>query len=230
VVPPVVAAPDTAPLRDALAEARSRLDIVTQNRAAEQARVQQLDQELQNQKALYAGVLKEREQIQNSGQTRLAEAQRQLTAMSSRLEMLERQNSEYRLTLARQQKELDQNLRMVSFLSSPSLRVMKLQATDKGGEAAGQAFVEEGQKLVFNAARLPALSAGRAYQLWVIRGHAPAIVSAGVFSPDASGRGTVQFEDPSLLRDIRALAVTEEPKGGSTKPTGHKMLIGSSKS
>jgi hypothetical protein len=51
-----------------------------------------------------------------------------------------------------------------------------------------------------------------------------------VFSPDASGRGTVQFEDPSLLRDIRALAVTEEPKSGSAKPTGHKMLIGSSKS
>jgi len=49
----------TSRCRDALAEAQARLDAATQSLAAEQARARQLDQELQNQKALYAGALKE---------------------------------------------------------------------------------------------------------------------------------------------------------------------------
>ena len=58
----------------------------------------------------------------------------------------------------------------------------------------------------------PGLQPGRAYQLWLMRGKSPGIVSAGVFGGD---RMSIELTDASLLQDIRGLAVTEEPKGGS---------------
>lgn len=232
------ASPDAAvpALRQALADAQLKLETAAKSLAAEQARSQQIEQELQNQRTLYAGVVKERDNLratataQGGDRVKLAEAQRQAGLLMTRIETLERQNSEYRVTMARQQKELEQNLRVVSFLSSPSLRVLKMLPTDKGGSAVGQAYVEDGQKLMFTAAGMPALAPGRSYQLWLIRGRAPAIVSAGVFTTDASGRGSVEFADPSMLRDVRGLSVTEEPVGGSPRPTGHKMLIAAGKS
>jgi anti-sigma-K factor RskA len=63
----------------------------------------------------------------------------------------------------------------------------------------------------------------------MIRSSGPAIVSAGVFR--ASDR-KVEFQvaDASLLNSLTSLSVTDEPSGGSPKPTGHKVLIGTAKS
>ena len=53
-------------------------------------------------------------------------------------------------------------------------------------------------------------------------------LSGGLF-PGGGQQRIVEFRDAQLAADITALAVTDEPAGGSTLPTGHKFLIGSSR-
>jgi len=89
----------------------------------------------------------------------------------------------------------------------------------------GKAFYHSRKGLVFYAANLPALAAGRTYQLWLV----PAAgnpLSAGIFPVDASGNGAVLL--PALPAGVaaKAFAVTVEPEGGVPQPTGPKVLVG----
>ena len=111
--------------------------------------------------------------------------------------------------------------------SEPSLRVIRLRGTEKGQSAEGHALLAEGSQMVFYGTRLPALPANRTYQLWLVRSAGPAIASAGTFNPDAANRATLQFRNAALLSGVTALAITDEPAGGSAQPTGHKWMIGS---
>ena len=60
---------------------------------------------------------------------------------------------------------------------------------------------------------LPAPPRGRAYQLWVLTAQ-PAPISAGMLTPDASGRVNARFDTPPDLPRPVAMAVTLEPEGG----------------
>ena len=84
--------------------------------------------------------------------------------------------------------------------------------------------------MLFFANDLPALPGGRVYQLWLIRDKSPAIVSAGVFEAEATMSAQVEFAQGDLVQGITAIAVTDEPVGGSASPTGHKLLAGLVKS
>jgi anti-sigma-K factor RskA len=80
--------------------------------------------------------------------------------------------------------------------------------------------------VVFAATRLPALPAGKTYQLWFVPANA-APISAGLIAPDAQGAATVHFATPAgTPARIAALAVTLEPAGGVPAPTGDKYLVG----
>ena len=72
--------------------------------------------------------------------------------------------------------------------------------------------------------RLPALPAGKVYQLWVVTAQAP--VSAGLLRPDPDGRASLTVATPRDLATPVAMAVTIEPDGGVPAPTGEKFLIG----
>ncbi len=80
-------------------------------------------------------------------------------------------------------------------------------------------------RLLFYAANLPALPAGRAYELWLIPTEGGPI-NAGVFQPDPKGNGQVLL--PPLEPGVKpkAFAVTVEPAGGVPKPTGAMVLVG----
>jgi hypothetical protein len=71
------------------------------------------------------------------------------------------------------------------------------------------------------AHNMPALKAGRTYQLWLVTPTAK--ISAGTFDPqngDAVVRATYALAPSSL----EALAVTEEPAGGMPQPTGEPVV------
>jgi anti-sigma-K factor RskA len=72
---------------------------------------------------------------------------------------------------------------------------------------------------------LPLLDAGRQYQLWLIRGAERR--SAGVFSVDAEGYGSLLLAVPTDFRDFRGLGISVEPAGGSPAPTGPRVMAGS---
>jgi len=91
--------------------------------------------------------------------------------------------------------------------------------------ASARAFWSRSRGMVFTAADLPPLPAGRVYQLWVITAQ-PAPLSAGLLTPDARGSVDVTFNTPPDIPQPVALAVTIEPAGGMPAPTGDKYLIG----
>jgi anti-sigma-K factor RskA len=144
-----------------------------------------------------------------------------------RIAELERQVAQYRVLLEAERKRADQTLLLASMVSDPSLRVVKLRATEKNRAIEGHALIAGNSRMVFYASQLPALPANRVYQLWLIRSNGQAIASAGIFTPDSSNRGAVQLRDPALLSGVTTMAVTDEPAGGSAQPTGHKWLVGS---
>ncbi len=60
------------------------------------------------------------------------------------------------------------------------------------------------------------------YQLWLIKDGKR--TNGGVFSVNTSGYGWLRVESQTSLLDFTSFGVTVEPKGGSTSPTGAKVL------
>jgi anti-sigma-K factor RskA len=71
---------------------------------------------------------------------------------------------------------------------------------------------------------LPALEAGKQYQLWLIRNGQRA--SGGVFSVAPDGYGMMVVQSSRPLTDYSSFGITIEPAGGSPGPTGKKVLGG----
>ena len=71
---------------------------------------------------------------------------------------------------------------------------------------------------------LPRLDSAHRYQLWLTRGTERR--SAGVFSVDTQGYGSLLLAVPADFRDFRGMEVSLEPAGGSIKPTGASLLTG----
>src|SRR5581483_11307477 len=93
-----------------------------------------------------------------------------------------------------------------------------------GPGATAHVVMQAGSKAMFYAFHLPPLPAGRTYQLWLIRGRNPQIVSGGIFHGDKEGNAVVQYSDANMLKDVRQFAVTDEPDGGSKGPTGKQFF------
>ena len=157
----------------------------------------------------------------------VSEEQRLLGAAQTRTQQLERDLVQYKALLATARQRLESPSQAASVLADPNLKLVRLRATVRGSDIEGHALLASGSQVIFYGSQLPALPAGRAYQLWLIRGTAPAIVSAGVFQPNAQNRAIVKFESSVLTSGVTAIAVTDEPESGSVSPTGHKLLIGS---
>jgi anti-sigma-K factor RskA len=113
----------------------------------------------------------------------------------------------------------------LAVLMAPDLDRVDLAGQPRAPRAAGRAFWSRSRGLVFAAASLPALPAGRIYQLWVVTASNQAI-SAGLVRPDASGSVTTWFDTPVDMPAPAAMAVTIEPDGGVPAPTGDKYLLG----
>lgn len=115
----------------------------------------------------------------------------------------------------------------VAILTAPDLRTIALAGADTGAGAQGRAYWSLREGLLIVADRLPPPPEGRTYQVWVIEGSAPAPISAGLLQAEG-GRGMLLVP---ALRGVASgaitVAVTDEPRGGLSAPTGNKHLIGS---
>jgi anti-sigma-K factor RskA len=90
--------------------------------------------------------------------------------------------------------------------------------------ATGRVVWSPTRGLAFTAANLPALPAGRVYQLWAVT--TPAPVGVALVSPDAGGQADALTTVPAGVQPA-AFALTIEPAGGSPGPTGAMYLLGS---
>ena len=103
---------------------------------------------------------------------------------------------------------------MARVMADPS-RVQSDGIATAGGSAT---VVAASGQAVFSADRLPALSPGRVYQLWLI--DAAGVHSAGVLELQ-NGSGQELVDD---VQRGSSLAVSVEPEGGSKQPTTQPIL------
>ncbi len=111
-----------------------------------------------------------------------------------------------------------------AILSADDLRRVDLVGQPGAPQAVARAFWSRQRGLVLTTTRLPALPAGRTYQLWVLTAGAP--ISAGVFRHDDAGGSSTLFDTPVSLPTPDGMAVSIEPEGGVPAPTGDIVLMG----
>lgn len=110
-----------------------------------------------------------------------------------------------------------------SFLTSPNMVTLNVQATAAGSQTHGRLFLSrDSQHALLVVDDLPPLPAGQVYQLWLIRDGERD--SGGIFTVDEQGYGVLLVEAPHPIRMYQAIGVTNEPPGGSPGPTGTKWL------
>jgi anti-sigma-K factor RskA len=114
----------------------------------------------------------------------------------------------------------------VAILAAPDLARVDLAGQPVAPLASGRGYWSRSRGLMFTATSLPALPAGRTYQLWVLTAQTPPISNGWLLRPDASGRVAIVFDTPVDLPRPTAMAVTIEPDGGVPAPTGDKYLVG----
>lgn len=114
--------------------------------------------------------------------------------------------------------------RQIANLTGPEVAVVTLASAVPTAPTARMFWDQSVNAWTFVAHRLPALKAGRTYQLWLVTGTAK--ISAGTFAPNATGDAVVRATYALDRNALAAVAVTEEPESGSAQPTSVPFIVG----
>jgi len=149
----------------------------------------------------------------------LNDMRRTLSEYSSRVDSLRDQLAAARLDAARL-------VNTISVMGAPDVIKVSLTGKDEAAAATGRAYLSVSRGLIFETEKLPALPAGKIYQLWVIpAGQAP--VSAGVFNVNPAGVVSLALRIPPTVGDAQVVAVTvENGPNGNAQPTSQPILVG----
>jgi anti-sigma-K factor RskA len=113
----------------------------------------------------------------------------------------------------------------LSILTAADMRELSLAGRDNATAAAARAYWSPARGLLVVADRMPAPPPGRIYQVWVIAGGPP--LSAGLLGDQTEGRGMLVAPPPRANTGTAVtVAVTDEPPGGLTAPSGTIRLAG----
>ena len=112
---------------------------------------------------------------------------------------------------------------VIAIATDPTVRSLTLAGQPLAPRAAGRALWTESGLLALVAAGLPVLPEGDTYQLWFVTPQADP-VGAALLLPEADGDVTVILQIPEGVTPA-AMALTIEPAGGVTTPTGDVYLL-----
>jgi anti-sigma-K factor RskA len=119
--------------------------------------------------------------------------------------------------------ELDHQQAIVKMMSQPGSRLIDLGGTNMAPGARAKIVYDKNGSAMLVAEGLPATPAGMAYQLWYVVGDKK--MPGKTFGIDASGKGNLHDQIPSSAMEGAVFAVTMEPAGGGTTPTGKMYLV-----
>lgn len=114
---------------------------------------------------------------------------------------------------------------MIAAMGGPDLKVVALTSESTQQPLAQMFWNRASNDWTMITSGLPAPRPGRTYQLWLVTDDAK--ISAGTFEPDAQGKTVVRANYALDRNALRAIAITEEPDGGVTAPTGPMVIAGS---
>jgi hypothetical protein len=112
-------------------------------------------------------------------------------------------------------------------LSSPANRTISLVGQSIAPTAKAKLFLNDRERMaVVFFQDLPANPRDKSYELWVIRAGATAAEPAETFDAGPDGSARVVMRNLPVGTEIKAIAVTLEPRGGLPAPSGDKYLVG----
>lgn len=140
----------------------------------------------------------------------------------NRLSEAQGELAQARTQVEQQAKELGQLRPVLAFLNQPDTRLVNF-GTGAPAPPKGSILVNPRDGVLLLAANLPALPAGRTYQMWLIpKTGAPR--PAGLFQALANGTAT-HTRPGAVASDTAAVAVSVEPEAGSPAPTTTPILV-----
>ncbi len=114
----------------------------------------------------------------------------------------------------------------LAFSSSSSVRSEVIPAVVVApGHHATAELRKVGSRVELVVVGMPAPPPGRIYEVWLERGTEPPLPTDALFSVTKTGSGSVGV--PGDLHGVSKVLVTDEPLGGSLKPTRTPVIIGS---
>ncbi|MBM3798211.1 MAG: hypothetical protein FJW31_30190 [Acidobacteria bacterium] len=126
--------------------------------------------------------------------------------------------------LASVRQENDRSRKILAVVLSRDARYIKMSTAEQ--EPMFRAFWGGQSGLVLVGANVPKPAAGRTLQLWVVpKGAGAAPVSAGVFAPGVDGQVLLIAETALQPDGAAALAISDEPAGGSPAPTTKPVFV-----
>jgi len=144
-------------------------------------------------------------------------AVRQMQTLTTQLGDLRRQMKVAELQNRTLQDQLDLGRLVAAVMMSPASKQLKLMPANSTMPMV-HAYLHPQMGVAITADLMPALPASRTLQLWSVPKKGQPL-SLAIFHPD--GQGQVAFVAPVTMpqEEIAALAVSEEPAGGSPQPT-----------
>lgn len=115
---------------------------------------------------------------------------------------------------------------LLETLTGAKVRVVDMVATTNMAPGCRMFWDRQTNRWTLITHDLPRVAKGRTYQLWLVTA-ASQKISAATFNTDARGNAVVQATYPLGENDLAAVAITEEPDGGSPQPTGTILVAGS---
>ena len=109
-------------------------------------------------------------------------------------------------------------------ITGPSVSVVELSSTGVHPPSARMFWDKSTNRWTLFAHGLPTLKTGRTYELWLVTKDRK--IPAGTFKPAEDGSALVSATYALQQTDLKAIAITEEPEGGVSAPTGAVILAG----
>lgn len=107
-------------------------------------------------------------------------------------------------------------------ITGPAVSVMELSSTGIHPPTARMFWDKATNKWTLFAHGLTTPKAGRTYELWLVT--ADKKIPAGTFKPGDDGSAVVRATYAMQPADLKAIAITDEPDGGVSAPTGAVVL------
>lgn len=174
-------------------------------------------------------------ELQNT-KARFAELENKLQEQDKKIAELDKKSIETTQMIAAKEKEMTdmktaaaQSQEMMALMQAPDLKVADLRGLTPTPQARAKVMFSPKTKMAYiHVSNMPKAPANKDYQLWMMEGSKP--VSAGVLAMSEGG-SLVKVSTGLVvpIAKLSAFAVTLEPKGGVTKPTGTMYLKGNVK-
>ena len=142
---------------------------------------------------------------------------RQMNNQNDQLAQLRKQMKLATMQNQALQNQLDMDRMVAMVMMSPDSKPLKLMPKDKNMPMV-HAYLHPHMGVAITADQMPSMPSARTLQLWFVP-KAGKPLSVAIFHADSSGQIALVAPVTMPVNEIAALAVTEEPAGGSPQPT-----------